>query len=261
MKRTAINIKGFTVVEVLVAIGIMGIVSLGIAEMFRQMAEQQRTVLQLMNKQDLRDRVLVAIRDQDGCRNTLGDKPIPTGGASTPITVIKNNATNPVGGDSVLILNQTVGNAAGDRLTVTNLQLLSQGANVVGTPKDAKVRVTYTRERSRGTSTESLDIDIKVIPKAGGLVDICYGTAFAISNICSANGGTFNQATGACDYSQLCAGGYCLKSTKGLCNGASCTTNFDSQSCPLPGQPSTWRTMVGLKNGLIQCGPSDHRVW
>jgi prepilin-type N-terminal cleavage/methylation domain-containing protein len=51
MKRTAINSKGFTVVEVLVAIGIMGIVSLGIAEMFRQMAEQQRNVVQLMNKQ------------------------------------------------------------------------------------------------------------------------------------------------------------------------------------------------------------------
>ena len=262
MKGTAINSKGFTVIEVLVAIGIMGIVSLGIAEMFRQMAEQQRNVVQLMNKQDLKTAVTIAVRDKGGCTNTLSGMLIPTtvGAAAAIAAGVKDNQGNVV--ITATGANPTkMGNAAGDWLRVTNVQFFSITPNVPFTRKAATIRIKYDRAKATGTVNEGLDIPISVVPDAAGRVSLCYGYDFTDDNICNTNGGTFNTATGTCDYSKLCAGGYCLKAAQGLCNGTSCTTNFDSQSCPLPGQPSNWRTMVGLKNGLIQCGPSDHRVW
>lgn len=261
MKRTASRNKGFTIVEVLVAVGIMGIVSLGIAEMFRQMAEQQRNVVQLMNKQDLKNSILVAIRDKDGCTNTLLNRPIPTN-PNAPVSIpngIKNNAPSPVGGALIVQNGQNFGAAAGDWLTITNIQLVSQGPNIVGSLKNAKVRVSYSRVKGRGPVTENIEIDVKVIPKAGGLVDTCW-TDFTDATICTANGGTYNPATGACQYTKLCAGNYCLKDVpgdpeNGLCGPTGCTTNFSPQRCPRPGQNSNFTMVIGIEKGTVICGP------
>ncbi|MFM6929763.1 MAG: type II secretion system protein [Bdellovibrio sp.] len=249
MKRIASNNKGFTIVEVLIAIGIMGIVSLGIAEMFRQMAEQQRNVVQLMNKQDLKSTATIAVRDKGGCTNTLTGMLIPTtvAGATSIAAGIKDNQGNVIVTSAGA--NPTrIGNAAGDWLQVTNIRFFSTTPNVPFTRKAATIRVQYNRAKANGTITEGLDIPISVVPDAAGKVSLCYGYDFTDDNICSTNGGTFNPMTGVCDYTKLCVNGNCV-------------TTFSTQTCPQPGQPSTFRTMVGMKNGLIMCGPSDHKVW
>lgn len=249
IKRITINNKGFTIVEVLVAIGIMGIVSLGIAEMFRQMAEQQRNVVQLMNKQDLKSTATIAIRDKGGCTNTLSGVLIPTSvaGATAVAGGIKDNQGNVVVTSTGA--NPTkIGNAAGDWLQVTGVRFFSTTPNVPFTRKAATIRILYNRAKSLGTVNEGLDIPISVVPDGAGRVSLCYGYDFTDDNICNTNGGTFNPTTGVCDYSKLCISG-------------SCVTTFGTQQCPQPGQPNTWRTMVGMKNGLIMCGPSDHKVW
>lgn len=265
MKRTVSRNKGFTVVEVLVAVGIMGIVSLGIAEMFRQMAEQQRNVVQLMNKQDLKSMTTIATRDKGGCTNTLGGILIPTtvGGAVNVPNGVRDNQNNRIVSYTVNPPTSPtkVGNAAGDWLVVTSIQFYSTTPNIPNQRKAAMIRIKYDRARATGTVNEGMDIPISVVPNGAGRVSLCYGYDFTDDNICNTNGGVFNPATGNCDYTKLCAGGYCLNSASGLCANGNCTTTFATQQCPLPGQPPTWRTMVGIKNGIIQCGPMDNKPW
>lgn len=203
-KPSLLNNSGFSLVEVMLAAGLLGVVSVGTMQLMSNMNEGQRRAWQMIYTSDLISEVENALRNEDSCTDTLQNLAVSTTGGTTPVPQIRNAGGVPLAN---IAPGATYGSGGG-ALQIVGYDLTSTGANPVPeSGKSAFVRLTYRRRASAtgafGPPNFTRDIPVTVVPRAGppgpiGTVRRCY--MIDMSNpACQALGGTFQSATGRCD--------------------------------------------------------------
>lgn len=253
MSKTRIHQSGFSLVEVMVAAGLVGIVAVGTIQLMGNLSEGQRTMMQAMNIQELQSIVTNAIRDRQGCMNSLarftpgGTTNIPTAPVATG-TEVRNNANG-----IVLQAGDEIGTGGG-RIRIVDAQFYTQVPPPIvdSGARSAIYRIRYNKiDRSNNfTATDWVkDFTITIIP-----VDITPPVGvppfdFRISNCyyydsttCGALGGTVDLNTGRCN--QICDA------------GGNCRTVFNQRRCPDTGYPLHFTMMIGMSvGGTAICAP------
>jgi prepilin-type N-terminal cleavage/methylation domain-containing protein len=246
---------GFSLIELLVTVAILAIVTLGSAQLFSSIVNQQKLIIQLMNKQELETLAAITLRSQRGCTDALAGTLIPT--VETSPTAFAAIRARTAGGAFYDVVrappNPTIIGTGSASLQVTGLFLISQGPNAHPNPKLARVEIRYTAKGVADMSvTKRVQIPINVIPGAATTIPAsdpnrvwrCYAQDVDNSLLCGMYGGTFDSATGRCTY-PWCIGNICKTAAQ-----------FSEQKCPQAGQPAHYWMMIGLSpNGTIMCGP------
>jgi prepilin-type N-terminal cleavage/methylation domain-containing protein len=243
---------GFSLVELLVTVAILAIVTLGSAQLFSSIVNQQKLIIQLMNKQELETLAAVALRGQIGCTASLRNVVIPTS-ITSPSSFPSIVGVRSDGSTYLVVQAGTVIGSGSSQLTVTGLQLLADGPNTSMSDKLAYVHILYTVQGVAETTTNRIArVPIRVVPGAASTVPPsdpnrvwrCYANESDQGFLCGMYGGTFDRASGRC--------------TQQWCMFGACSTlpQFSEQKCPRPDQPAHYWMMIGLSpNGTIMCGP------
>lgn len=257
--------QGFTLTEILVATALVGGLAATIAQLLTYANEGQRRMWQLINLTDLFSIVEQSMRTPAGCQNTLAAKVIPetTPGAppaGTLVTAIKDANNN------VAISSGGMFGSGGGQLKVLDFQLFSTTPNQANISKQAWLRINYQKmasDNSFGTTIYRKDIPLNVLPSATSPavanVVRCYVEDYAQS-ACQALGGALDPGSGLCnqiDLSSVPGATLKLPVASQFCLSGNCMTTLSAQYCPLPGQPATCTTVIGIApGGRVACGSS-----
>ena len=252
-----VNNAGFSLVEVMVAAGVLGVVTMGSMQLMNTMSDGQRRMWQMLNLTDAIAEVQNAVRNQETCRATLNPAGPPilistTGGASN-FTVLRR-----ADGTALVTAPTEYGTGAG-RIRVDVFQLTSTGPNNVGQAKTASVVLRYRKREGAVWGAQLVrDIPIKVIPTAANRVSRCYLSDMS-GPACDALGGDFDELTGRCttiDLSLQAGADLRLPADGEICRGGVCQTVFNSnQTCPWGSMNARCVNVVGISpGGTLMCG-------
>lgn len=256
-----VNNAGFSLVEVMVAAGVMGVVALGSMQLMNNVNDGQKRMWQLLNLSDIVAQVQNSLRNQDTCRRTLtqgAPMTIPTDGSVRNFNDLLN-ADGTISFDGPAEFGTGTG-----KLWITGFQLISTGNNLAGQAKDATVRVRYQKRNNANTGWLAIttrDLPLKVVPStstAAATVTRCYLSDMS-GPACSALGGSFDDTTGRCstvDLSGQPGADLRLPSDGDICRGTVCQTVFNSnQTCPWGSMDARCINVVGISGGgTLMCG-------
>ncbi|MBI2520101.1 MAG: type II secretion system protein [Bdellovibrio sp.] len=216
--------RGFSLVEIMIAAGMLGIISMGVMQMMSNMQRGQKAIAQTSERESLAYEIRLALRDRTGCRRTFAAGFINTGtGSGTSIGVPFNPAPATVTGTGAApgltwatpaagtIYNadggvvaapgpgQIYGSGGQGRIEFTSLQIFDEDGtanpNDGLTPGIGVVRLNFTKQGTQGatlgsmTTVEQFRVQF-VLNGAGNVVDCFSDEAEYVRATCSAlNGG------------------------------------------------------------------------
>lgn len=183
------NNKGFTLLEVVVATGLLGALALGVMSQMQLMSKGQKLAETRMEELEVRRMILTALADKVACQNTLAGKEI-----GQPLTQIKS-ANNSV----LYEVGQNYGNNTLKISSITTQDLATTFADGV---RLVYLIVNFQKLKSSATNNKSVNITFRVkAPTATGTISECYAdTDSIIQQSCASSGGTWSS--GGCTFSQ-----------------------------------------------------------
>ena len=187
------NNKGFSLAEVVVAAGLLGVVSLGVMRLVDNMMKSQKTFETQSEITLVSNGIAQALVNEKACENTFAGINL---GANTSVPSIQNS-----NGASIF----DVGSQYGNRkvlltgLDVQNISLTSDGTSKVGT-FDLVVGMDKLSSQTQGATSVRKVITISVVTDLADDFTGCFSSAAgATKNACENIGGTFNSASQSCD--------------------------------------------------------------
>lgn len=196
----AFGIKGFSLVEVMVAVGITGILSLVVAQMMKNQNEVMTHSEAKGEELEIYSQIRTVLARKDACEATfkgssMGDQ----------LSVIRNSSTNIV---------FEVGNTYGNRaLKLDGLILKNQNIPTSGGLGEAILEIKTTRlKKDNGQKEMTREIMLQVNADASGTVIECYSQInntieTAKAEMCEAIKGIYDPSTGLCDLNCISAPG------------------------------------------------------
>lgn len=132
-----INQKGFSLIQVMIAIGLSGGVALAIMRMVSTMEQAQTSSQSKMDELDLRTEIRMILNNDKHCRVSLaGDGPV--GAPTSPVRFYKTNIDENNEGLDVELF---VSNVAGDARSVKKLSATDTTANSIGRIKINSIKL------------------------------------------------------------------------------------------------------------------------
>lgn len=259
------NHNGFTLIEIVIASGLLAALSLGVMQTMHTMQKGQVQSETKMEEIEIRRLVTTLLADKVACQNTLVGNNI---GAN--ITSIKN-----AGGATLYQTGNTYGN---NSIKLTNIKTVD--LNQVGTDGTRVVNLVLTLQKQKklaGSTSKDATIQLNVkAPSATGVITECFGDSQQIvENSCISIGGTWNGATctlnnfvlktgdtmtGALNLTSAAATGNI--SAAQFCSGGNCKAITDlalsNQLCP-NGQVANGTKADGTPNcRALQCPANQY---
>jgi len=269
------NEKGFSLAELMVTAGIMGMISLGIMQMIQNQnkaminAESKSEEIQLINQ------IRTTLIKKENCDATFTGEPL-----NAVVTDVKLE-----NGNNIFTTNNIYGNRV---IRIDNMNL---SANTVPGPDSngtVKLNVTLTRLKKRnGIKTITKSIMLQVRTDATNNIAECFSESqnsisTAKEESCLNIGGTYNAALDTCNLSDPCTLGNANEATStkcletiineylrldggtmtgpliatditanNLCIGANCRSTFAIQDCPNGQLVKTINV-----DGTVDCSPT-----
>lgn len=257
MKKTTLLLdshKGFSLVEIMIAMGLLGIVALGAVNLAGQLTQVQKRGNNFLARNDLTSALTRHIYSSKGCQDLVGQT-----FTAAPATVDFPGFT--FGGLAGLSEGSALGN-----LTVSNLkatQDLSAGLPKVKVGADNLTKTTLSIELSVTQDGRTMNhyFNVPVLSLAGGEVKLCNEIKNA-AEVCTAMLGTYNAATNTCDVADSCLlkGTYkTLNCSPVVATGCSLDHGPDvlnpltgATSCPAGSTPN--QTGIINWNHTVSCG-------
>jgi prepilin-type N-terminal cleavage/methylation domain-containing protein len=212
--KKKINSEGFSLLETLVVIIIVGIISLVIAQLMTDLNSGQIRALQLSNRQDFTIMISNALRSSEGCKNTLLGQNIPLGppvNATAPQQILAvrdaNNliVTSALGGPPAPIIGNFPDKVNQASLRNIRFQLWVPNPTTPLVPNKARqgwFRLNYDLFQTDGSlKNYSRDIPITVVPDSSATVSNCYASGG--DEFCAALGGAYDVVTNRCNHIDL----------------------------------------------------------
>lgn len=185
------NDQGFTLVEIVIAAGLLGALSLGVMSQIKHMAKGQATSEVKMEELEMRRIIATTLSDKTACQNTFLGTSI-----GSALTQIKN-----VSGGVMYQVGNTYGNNAvkiTDMRTV-DLGVLQNGTRVInlilGIEKAKKIV-------SSNTKNITIQLNVKALGASSPITE-CYADTEAMinsatQNACTSIGGVWSALNGLC---------------------------------------------------------------
>ncbi len=221
-RRNLDNSKGFTLVEIMIALGIMSGLILAVSQMISTGQKGAKKISQDIEQSSLSNTIINTMRDKLSCERTLEGISLNTAAGATlanyaagaPVLVI-----NKVAGGAVIPIAETSTGSGINATKIygagTNGAIYIEGMYVVGyvagsttSPGIATLRIVFRRVTNGSNTNTPVYRDISLIiydkngdgtfSAAGG--DICYTDAkFLQDAACSVLGGQMNDPMGRCE--------------------------------------------------------------
>lgn len=186
--------KGFSLAEVMIAAGMLGVVSLGVMHMNQSMQKSAVTAEVKTEEIELRNTFRMALSDLEACKKTFDG--VNVGG---DLTGIKNSS-----GDLTYEVGKTYGNKA---LTITKMSVIDRGNPDAFGTRMVTLRTTMKKNKkmAMGSERKVFDINIRVSAASDSApITSCYDTSHGIISSaivlgCSSLNGVWDSATKKCD--------------------------------------------------------------
>ena len=200
-----------TLIEVMIAAGLLGVLSLAASQLFLNMNVRTALTEQLVARTTLEDLLRMALLNEQICKPNLVGLPINVLASAVNINsgVLKDAAGN------VLIPTGKFGSGAAGSLASLNITSIvfyavTAGGNV-DVPKSAKVRINFTKKNSLSAAAQAafVENDVIVVPDNTGKVKSCLGSDY--QDPCISLGSNKNLTTGQCN--KICRGTSCVTDT------------------------------------------------
>ncbi len=145
--------KGFSILEVLVATGLMAIISLGLVTMFQNMAIEQKRINLFNTLRELKSRMEFVVRDQNAWVKTINDTSNPSLSCliNSTICTVQDPAT---GSPTKIVLSDAAGNRVFDLLDWT-------GAGASGFTENGTPCTTFSS--AAGAGVDSCPISYRLV--------------------------------------------------------------------------------------------------
>ncbi|WP_127714909.1 tail fiber domain-containing protein [Halobacteriovorax sp. HLS] len=187
------NNKGFSLAEVVVAAGLLGVVSLGVMRLVDNMMKSQKTFETQSEVTLVTNGIAQTLTNEKACENTFTGINLA---ANTSVGSIQNSNAADV---------FVVGSQYGNRkviltgLDVENISLASDGTSKVGT-FDLVIGIQKTSNVAQGAQNLRKVVTLSVVTDLADNFVGCFNSAAgATKNSCENIGGTFNSASQSCD--------------------------------------------------------------
>lgn len=176
---------GFSLAEIMIAMGLLSILTLGISSAIKMMAKGQATSEVKMEELELRRQIVTLLTDKLACQNTMKGKAI-------------GGVVNQIKGPTDLMMYQ-MGNIYGNN-SLKIVQMMTRDNNVTlhnGT-KSVDLVIDFEKMKKLVThNVKSISISLAVVVDGSGLIESCYSDSEAIissatSQSCLSLGGTWN---------------------------------------------------------------------
>nr|BDT27911.1 prepilin-type N-terminal cleavage/methylation domain-containing protein [Bacteriovorax sp. HI3] len=179
------NHSGFSLAEILIAMGLLSVLSLGVSSSIKMMAKGQATSETKMEELELRRQIVTLLADKLACQNTMKDKHI-------------GDAVTQIKGPTNQVLFQTGSSYGNNSLKI--LQMLTKDNNITlnNGAKSVELIIHFEKMKKIVTqATKAAYISMAVITDSSGSIVSCYSDAEAIissatSQSCTSLGGTWN---------------------------------------------------------------------
>lgn len=222
MKRPRSSV-GFSLVEVLVALGMISIVSMSVASFFTNQLQSQTKLAQKYEILALRDSIGATLMDPATCKCQLASVVLTSAGVSGAPSKLQLNCSSTA---TVLVEAGKKVPGSQTNLEVSTIALQPEGTVTLGARAKLNLIVNFKFDPKIG-QLRPLTIPKIVTTSVAGAVTGCEADTTTIATICPAMGGTYDLASGTCALSPV--------------------TNF---SCP----PGT--VITGFTDGVPQCSTS-----
>jgi prepilin-type N-terminal cleavage/methylation domain-containing protein len=181
------NRRGFSLIEVMIAMGILSIVMLASAQMFTQIFAQQRGMNQSFDLLQFIETVDGITRNSPTCQPTLIGQPF---NPVTPTAVVYTDPSGPI----------TVGTRIGTNgsLIVDTVMLTSVALTA---PNQYLAELSFTVDKTGqvvGPKTLTRKIRLQVSVLAGLVTDCFSSSDVTLAKVCASILGTFNPVTQIC---------------------------------------------------------------
>lgn len=196
------NNHGFTLIEVIVAAGLLSALTFGVISQMQTMSKGQVTAETKMEELEIRRMVSSGLTDKLACQRTLVGKNI--GDAITDI----NNAA----GQSVYKVGEAYGN---NTLKLASITTEDTGETFSDGTRSVNLLITFEKMKKTSLNLKTTKINMRVkAPSAAGLISECFAdNDQVLQDSCVAAGGTW--AGTKCEYPQ-----YILKTGDVMEDGA-----------------------------------------
>jgi type II secretory pathway pseudopilin PulG len=195
--------NGFTIVEVMVAFGLLSILGLAAAGLFQMMTKQQSSIQDKNTSMEVTTSMSQYLLSDLACTNEYIGKTIPSLGATAAFSV---QAYKGLGTVATLSAGSTIFETTGNPLKILKLNI-STPAGQVFKPTSNNLfyaQVEIQLQLAKNTTTFApRTFNIPVLINAANQITKCQLTITA-DQFCSGLGAIYNPATGKCDFNSQC---------------------------------------------------------
>ena len=226
-----INEKGFSLAEIIVAMGLLSVLSLGVSSMIKNMQQGQATAEVKMEQLEIHRVISMILMDRGACENTL--KNIILGNA---ITDIKNSS-----GISLYSVGNSYGN---NTLKISSMQTKDLGEVDSSGVRSVELLIKFDKLKKIAIGqTKQATIRLNVVAdSATKIISSCYSDSIQLlKQSCESLGGVWSIADSKCNLPSCAVGEVLQKLTPSgaaVCRSLNCPvgTNFnglDSLGAPI----------------------------
>ena len=240
--------RGFSVMSVIVAAGLMGGLALMLVQMTKQQHQTQKKAETGVEITALQQRILRTLYDDKACVNSIGaGRALPSGGTITVNAIKSKNNQDVV----------VTGGIYGNRLVkIESMTIEVDSFGSGSTQAQAELAVVMGRENRAYTGQKTLTKTFPLTLELDGAGKLagCVSNAGAVTQgVCTSLGGKWNGS--ACTLTMAEIGSECPGSTilKGFdSTGAKlCATAVKDMNCP------DGEKVVGFAGGVPVCGETE----
>lgn len=158
-----------SLIEVIVAMGVMGILSYAMIEMISNQNKAIKTTQYAMDMNEVQNQLQRYMLDSDICKSTLGSQTILPG-QEKPITEIKKNNIAPAPPTVLLAVNQKIGG-----IEITGLKIKRSSTHPNDIDLTADLKKTLSGNSYAGDNfKKTIKLSAKFLPATPNLIDNCY---------------------------------------------------------------------------------------
>lgn len=174
------NDHGFTLLEIVVATGLLAALSLGVVSLLQTMTKGQNTAETKIEELEIRRMITTVLTNKDACLNTLGGKSI-----GETITEIKNSEHHSMFETDKIYGNNTLKISAMKTLDLD--QAFDDGTRMIN------LEVSFVKLKNISGNLKTTTVPIRVeAPSADGKITSCFADADSmIQKSCETAGGTW----------------------------------------------------------------------
>jgi len=182
------NKSGFSLMELAISTGIVGIVSLGVISINKDLFLTQKKGYQSIEAQLAGNRISNILLNETACQNTLGGK--SANGTSFPIIDSRGNVA--------YIAGQEVGSGSQGAILIKSIQIakIIESGEPTLQPSQAVIDVIFEKDGGVNVGKNNITIPIHtkvLLTASGGTVSSCHPSIEAYNqNLCSSIGGIWN---------------------------------------------------------------------